>query len=126
MLKYIASLQSMNISKYFHSVVPLFFFLIKKEQQNNVSSNCHKQKFGIYSWCLNNTRSLMHWLSLLSQKSVYKFTVGPQYLQFCICGFYQHRSCHTVAYIYLKKKNPYIIGPPQFKLTLFKGQLYLL
>ena len=52
MLMYIASLQSMNISKYFHSVVPLslfFFFFINKEQQNNVSSNCHKEQFGIYS-----------------------------------------------------------------------------
>ena len=51
-------------------------------------------------------------------------TLLSPYLQFCVPDSTNHRLCGSTVLFSGKKKNPCISGPMQFKLMLFKGQLY--
>ena len=50
-------------------------------------------------------------------------SVGPLYPRLLICGFNCQWSCSIV--FTTEKKNLHVSGPVQFKLMLFKGQLYI-
>lgn len=78
----------------------------------------------IYSWLLNNADVRAPPVPLPgphSGKSSYNLESAPSYLQFFIHIFKQPGWFSTVAVTI--EKTPYINGPAQFKLLLFKGQL---